>query len=218
MFIVLTGCTIAPGENVQTQESEPVLASPIPSVYVTAATQPVESPAPFPFSFDEVSCQFDPKSEQDFDHWADGLKPGVSTVDDLLTLTDIPDETQPERTGIWSGYTSDGVYLVFRDGILERKSDPRTKLGEIVQHYGLPQKIVWEIPRKRFDEAYYVTYLVYPEHRAVFYEWDKVTWFTANTEFEYSSLSTQEHFDSTLSSFIDDAYTRYEESGWPCRE
>jgi hypothetical protein len=216
LFVVLLGCTNVSDEDVQSQEREPVLATSMPSVYVTA-TQSVEEPAPFSFSLEEVSCQFEPNSEQDFDHWADELTPGVSTIDDLLTLTDIPDEAQPERTGIWT-YTSDAVYLVFRDGILEDKSDPRTKLGDIVQHYGLPQKIVWEIPRKRSDGASYVTNLVYPEHKAVFYDWGKVTWFTSNTEFRHSLFSTQEGFNGILSTFTDDAYTRYEESAWPCGE
>lgn len=218
VLVVLPGCTDLSNVSSQAQESEPVLATAVSTIYVPA-THPTEEPDPFPFSLDEVkvSCQFDIDTTQGHDHWADALTPGASSIDDLFALTSIPDETQPERTGLWR-YNSETIHLVFYNGILEQKADPRTTLGEIVQHYGHPQMIVWEIPRQRFDEASYVTYLVYPEYRAVFFEWNKVAEFAFNTEFRYSNFSTQEIFDTIIARFVDDDYYRFEELVWPCEE
>jgi hypothetical protein len=218
VLVVLPGCTNLSGVSSRPQESEPILATAVPTIYMPT-TQPIKEPDPFPFSLDEVEvfCQFDIDTTKNYDHWADTLIPGVSTIDNLFALTSIPDKTQPERIGAWR-YNSDAVHLQFYNGVLEQKADPRITLGEIVQHYGHPQMIVWEIPRQHFDEASYVTYLVYPEHKAVFFEWNKVTQLAFNTEFRYSNFSTQEIFDTILARFVDDDYYRYEELVWPCEE
>ncbi len=222
----LSGCIALPDEKLSTPESEPVLATPIvtafatpaPTVYVSP-TMLVEESDPFPFSLDEVTCYFDTNTMQDYDHWADAFVPGVSTIDDFLALSNLPDDLQPERTGLWRYWSdTDNARLDFEHGILYEKGDPRTKLGEIVQHYGLPEKIVWEIPRRRYDGASYATYLVYPEHRAIFFAWDKVIWFTPNTDFGYSNFYTQEDFNAKLSALTYADYNRYVESDWPCGE
>lgn len=106
----------------------------------------------------------------------------------------------------------------FSDKLLVKKSDPRTKLGEIVQHYGSPEKVIWVIPRTYYHGASYVTYLIYPEHRVLFFAWDKVTWFTTDTEFGYSNFYTQDFFDTKLSAITYADYDRYEELVWPCGE
>ena len=229
VFILLPGCADLSGENVPTQESEPVLTTPTPTPLATSTTTVEVTPTillqgsdPFPFSLDEVKvfCQYlDPDTMPDNSHWADAFIPGVSTIDDLLALTNVPDDIQPKRAGIWR-YASetDNARFNFVNGILYTKGDPRTKLGEIVQHYGSPQKVVWEIPRTRYDEASYATYLIYPEHRAFFYAWDKVTWFTTDTEFWHSNIFTQEEFDAQLPALTYADYNRYEELIWPCEE
>lgn len=229
LWLILPGCADLSGENVPTQESEPVLATSTPTTLATSTTTVEVTPTivlqgsdPFPFSLDEVKvfCQYlDPDTMPDNSHWADALIPGVSTIDDLLTLTSIPDDIQPKRAGLWSYQSdTDNASFDFEHGVLYEKGDPRTKLGEIVQHYGSPQKVVWVIPRSRYHGASYETYLVYPEHRALFFAWDKVTWFTTDTEFGYSDFSIQEGFDTRLSAITYPDYNRYEELVWPCGE
>lgn len=226
---ILTGCTSLLGENMSARESELVLVTPIPTALATStptveatSTIVLQGSDPFPFSLDEVKvlCQYlDPDTMQDNGHWADALIPGVSTIDDLLALSNVPDDIQPKRAGEW-WYASeaDNTKLLFIDGALYLKGDPRTKLGEIVQHYGHPQRIVWEIPLERYDGASYATYLIYPEHQALFFAWDKVTWFTTDTEFRYSNFYAQEGFDVKLSALTYPDYNRYEELVWPCEE
>ncbi len=228
-LVLLPGCADLSGENMPTQETEPVLTTPTPTPLATSTSTVEVTPTillqgsdPFPFSLDEVkvSCQYlDPDPMQDDDHWADALIPGVSTIDDLLALTSIPDDIQPKRVGLWSYQSdTDNASFDFEHGILYAKGDPRTKLGEIIQHYGHPQRIVWEIPLERYDGVSYATYLIYPEHRALFFAWDKVTWFTTNTVFGYSNFYAQDGFDVKLSALTYPDYNRYEELVWPCGE
>jgi len=229
VFILLPGCADLSGENVPTQQSEPIPAMPTPTALATPIptfdlppTILLQGSDPFPFSLDEVKvfCQhLDLDTMPDNSHWADALIPGVSTIDDLLALTSIPNDIQPKRAGLWSYQSdTDNASFDFEHGILYAKGDPRTKLGEIIQHYGHPQRIVWEIPLERYDGASYATYLIYPEHRALFFAWDKVTWFTTDTEFGYSNFYTQEGFDAKLSALTYADYNRYEELVWPCEE
>jgi hypothetical protein len=226
---VFSGCTSLQGENVSTQESELVLATAVPTVLSTPTPTVEITPTillygsdPFPFSLNEVKvfCQYlGSDTTPDNSHWADALIPGVSTIDDLLALTSIPDDILPTKAGVWR-YASetDNARFMFIDGVLYLKGDPRTKLGEIIQYYGHPETITWEIPRSRYDEASYATYLIYPEHRAFFYAWDKVTWFTTDTDFWHSNFFTQDEFDAELSALTYPDYNRYEELVWPCEE
>ncbi|MFZ0544133.1 MAG: hypothetical protein WAM60_01755 [Candidatus Promineifilaceae bacterium] len=216
VFSLLSGCTPVSGEGVQNHENEPVPITRTRPVEPTA-TLPLTEYDPIPFGLDEVICQLDSNTFQDFDHWADELIPGVNTVDDLLTLTTIPEERQPERTGVWRG-SIDDVYLVFSNGLLEAKSDPRTKLGEIVAHYGLPEKVLWKIPTELNDHPIDETFLLYPEHNAVFWESKKITRFIPNTEFRYSEFSIEEIYLGHTSSFETDQFDQYIESVWPCLE
>ena len=108
--------------------------------------------------------------------------------------------------------------MVFLDGILVTKIDPRTELGDIVAHYGTPEVIVWQLPSFHNDHPIRTTFLVYPEYNAMFWELRTVMSFTSDTEFRYSDFTIEEAFLAHLSSFETDRLDRYVESVWPCSE
>ena len=122
---------------------------------------------------------------------------------------------EPQNIGLWT-YESDDVILNFEDGLLYARSDPRTRLNDILLFYGTPHSIIWQVPVQNFHGAIYATYLTYPEHNAVFFTWEKVVNFTADTEFSDSNISTQENFEAILSNFVTDDFNHYEHSPWLC--
>ncbi|NIT56742.1 MAG: hypothetical protein GWN00_11060, partial [Aliifodinibius sp.] len=144
------------------------------------------------------------------------LIPGISTIDDLLALRDIPEKFQPERTG-YDSISTGGAALWFSNGILESKSDPRTKLGEILAHYGPPDKVLWQLPSYDNDHPVEDTILLYPEHNGFFYGRDKVITFSPNSEFHSLFFSSQEDYLLYTSvNFETDRFELFIESAWPC--
>ena len=215
VYILLQGCSDIGNKRIELRESTPISATSA-SVTVDRGHISVQENQSFSFNLDEVNCQFQVGDKEQTGYWADELYPGTSTIDNLLDLIPELDSSEPEKTGLWR-YVSGNVRLEFEDSVLYEKTDPRIELGEIVQHYGLPKEIVWQIPLKHYDGAVYATYLIYPEYKASFFVWDKIVTFAPDTEFKYSIITTQENFDGILATLSSNDFNQYIHSGWLCK-
>lgn len=192
-------------------ESEPSAAT--PSTEVLLESDPLPNA---PYELDDIRCHDMVAGAKKIEHWSDRLIPGESSIDNLQELVDFYGDN-PIYSGPWE-YRAGNVRLLFLDGILRTKSDPRRQLGDIVLEYGPPEQLVWHIPRVAYHLAKYDTILLYPNIHTIFYTEEQVINFGWETGFEYSSIVTAERYIELVAQYRPTENDDYQFFMWPCLE
>lgn len=208
----LTGCSSATAEeNSSTENMSMDIHLKVSPTGSMSETDPLPHS---PYVLDDVHCYDMVSGAKRIEHWVDKLIPGKSSIDDLKMLVDLS-TTNPVYSGFWE-YRDNDVQLQFWGSVLRAKSDPRNQLGDIVLEYGLPEQIVWHIPRKAYHLAKYDTILLYPERHALFHTEEQVIYFGWETAFEYSSIVIPERYMELTAQYTDTENDDYLFFMWPC--
>lgn len=187
----------------------------IPTNTTIAGALPETDPLPHPpYGLDDIDCYDMVSGAKRIEHWADRLVPGESSISDLERLVDLSTQ-DPVSNGLWE-YRDNSVQLRFWDGILRAKSDPRTQLGDIILEYGIPEQIVWHIPRTAYHLAKYDTILLYPQIKALFHTEEQVIDFGWETDFKYSRIVILERYMELTAQYVSTEDDDYQFFTWPC--
>jgi hypothetical protein len=152
----------------------------------------------------------------------DRIIPGKSTKEEVLALLGAPsEETEWEGKVTWLYKSQEyDSRIRFVDEQVVGRDDPRLRLDEIVTHYGVPDQLLWRLPKIDYHGSIPRTYLLYPEEGAMFVEERQITELTANTLFRDSFIVEPSQFDNFLIEFgilVENEIDEYQTIDWPCQ-
>lgn len=224
----LTGCF----SDETSSLAENNLSSPVPVTRVVNEERATAVPTP---TFDRipyaVSCSKFEDVPEENSHWADGLIPGESVFEEAQALTEeLPNDEKIAIRIDGQEMTVDVLDYPFQlyfddDGVLVFKSEPRSHLADIIDHYGTPDQVTWRIVSRgsggglvTVEPLQSTTTLFFHQSHAVFVAWEKIVDFWGNVSF-YGSVYTPSDYDELFAHADNEVSTSWmlvRHSPWPC--
>lgn len=219
----------------KTTPNRPFLPSPTPlSTLLPIAQTPINTPlisptsdvpaiflTPLPFntvpSTTEVVCALDIFSITPTPNIFDSIIPGVTTKQEVEELLGLPSQEV-----IWQGqtqwYYQSLTDVIFENDLVIERGDLRGYLGEIVGQYGIPEQVIWRVPKRNYHYAVPRTYLLYPNKGLMFIaEGEIIITFAEDSLFGLPIVVEPEAFDELITS--ENIYSERDWAipiDWPC--
>lgn len=150
----------------------------------------------------------------------DRIVPGQTSQADVLALLG----PQTEKV-LWKGnqkwwYESHDGWVVLRDGVVTRRTEPRELLSEIVAKYGAADQVIWVLPKFHYHEAQESTYLLNGAHGLLCTGIGRMIWLTPD-DFFFCDMVIPDDLCSSVDDhgiLVDTEWDWSVAVGWPCTE